>query len=153
MSGKTAGLEKELMKDIKAASDALEFEKAAEIRDIMLSIQKLQTEQKVEDFLQESRDYIGVDTAGDFYAFAVIQMRSGKLLGKETFRNEYYGSETEAIQEFLIRYYSSPDRDFPERVFVSLKDRALIQEYLQNEVDGADKTVLEFPESKRIRPY
>ena len=149
LSGKTAGLEKELMKDIKAASEALEFEKAAEIRDIMLSIQKLQTEQKVEDFLQESRDYIGVDAAGNFYAFAVIQMRSGKLLGKETFRNEYYGSETEAIQEFLIRYYSSPDRDFPERVFVSLKDRTLIQEYLRNEVEGADKTNLELPESKR----
>ena len=149
LSGKTAGLEKELMKDIKAASDALEFEKAAEIRDNLLGIRNLQSEQKVEDFQQESRDYIGVDAAGDFYAFAVIQMRAGKLLGKETYRNEYYGTETEAIQEFLIRYYSSPDRDFPERVFVSLRDLGLIQEYLRREVTGAENLLLELPETKK----
>lgn len=149
LAGKTAGLEKDLLKEIRAASDALEFEKAAEIRDILLSIQKLQMEQKVEDFQEESRDYIGVDASGDFYAFAVIQMRSGKLLGKETYRNEYYGTEKEAIQEFLIRYYSSPDRDFPQRAFVSLKDRSLIEEYLRKEVAGADKLKLELPESKK----
>ncbi len=149
LSGKTAGLEKELMKEMKAASDSLEFEKAAEIRDNMLSLQKLQTEQKVEDFQQESRDYIGVDAAGDYYAFAVIQMRSGKLLGKETYRNEYYGSESEAIQEFLMRYYSSPERDFPEKVYVSLKDRSLIQEYLRKEISGAKNLNLDLPETKR----
>ena len=149
LSGKTVGLEKELMKEMKAASEALEFEKAAEIRDNMLSLQKLQTEQKVEDFQQESRDYIGSDVSGDYYAFAVIQMRSGKLLGKETFRNEYYGSEPEAMQEFLMRYYSSPDRDFPEKVFVSLEDRVLIQQYLRTEVDGAENLSLELPDSKK----
>ncbi len=149
LSGKTVGLEKELMKEMKAASEALEFERAAEIRDNMLSLQKLQTEQKVEDFQQESRDYIGADVSGDYYAFAVIQMRSGKLLGKETFRNEYYGSTPEAIQEFLLRYYSSPDRDFPETVFVSLEDRSLIQQYLRSEVPGAENLRLELPESKK----
>ena len=149
LSGKTVGLEKELMKEMKAASEALEFERAAEIRDNMHNLQKLQTEQKVEDFQQESRDYIGADVSGDYYAFAVIQMRSGKLLGKETFRNEYYGSIPEAIQEFLIRYYSSPDRDFPETVFVPLEDRTLIQQYLRNEVPGAENIALELPESKK----
>ena len=149
LSGKTVGLEKDLLREMKEASEALNFETAAEIRDNLLSLRKLQIEQKVEDFQQESRDYIGVDAAGDYYAFAVIQMRSGKLLGKETFRNEYYGSESEAMQEFLVRYYSSPDRDFPERVFIALRDRALIQEYLRNEIPGAEQLQLELPELKR----
>ncbi|OQY32316.1 MAG: excinuclease ABC subunit C [Spirochaetaceae bacterium 4572_59] len=149
LSGKTVGLEKDLLREIKRASDVLEFEKAADIRDLLLSIQKLQMEQKVEDFQEESRDYIGVDVAGNFYAFAVIQMRSGKLLGKETFRNEYYGTENEAIQEFILSYYSSVDRDFPQRVFVPLKERALIEEYLKKEVAGAENLKLELPVSKR----
>ncbi|MDC7240406.1 MAG: excinuclease ABC subunit UvrC [Spirochaetales bacterium] len=149
LTGRTAGLEKELMKEIKALSENLEFEKAAEIRDQLIAMQLLQTEQKVEDFEEESRDYIGVDTSGNYYSFAVIQMRKGKLLGKESYRSEYYGSEQDAIQEFLLRYYGSPDRDFPARVYIPLRDRELIQNYLSREVDGAEGMMLELPVSKR----
>ncbi len=149
LSGKTSGLEKELLKEIKTLSEALEFEKAAEIRDLLLAIQKLQTEQKVEDFEQESRDYIGVDSSGNYYAFAVIQMRRGKLLGKESYRSEYYGEEKEAIQEFLLRYYGTPDRDFPSRTFISLRERSLIEEYLRQEVRGAENLSLEIPRGRR----
>ncbi len=149
LTGRTAGLEKDLMKEIKGLSEKLEFEKAAEIRDQLIALQLLQTEQKVEDFEEESRDYIGVDSSGNYYSFAVIQMRKGKLLGKESYRAEYYGSEQDAIQEFLLRYYGTPDKDFPSRVFLSLQDRALIQDYLSREVQGAEKMVLELPGSKR----
>lgn len=149
LTGRTAGLEKELLKEIKALSEALEFEKAAELRDLILAMQKLQTEQKVEDFEQESRDYIGVDSSGSHYVFAVIQMRRGKLLGKESYRSEYYGEEKEAVQEFLLRYYGNPDRDFPARTFISLRERSLIQDYLRREVRGAEELSLEIPRSKR----
>lgn len=149
LTGRTAGLEKDLLKEIKALSESLEFEKAAELRDILIALQLLQTEQKVEDFEVESRDYVGVDYSGNYYSFVVFQMRNGKLLGKESFRSEYYGSEQDATQEFLLRYYGTPDKDFPSCVFLSLKDRSLIQDYLNREVRGADKMVLELPRSKR----
>lgn len=149
LTGRTAGLEKELMKEIKVLAETLEFEKAAELRDSLIALQMLQTEQKVEDFEEDSRDYIGVDSSGTYYSFAVFQMRKGKLLGKESYRSEYYGSEQDATQEFLLRYYGSPDKDFPARVFLSLKDRTLIQDYLSQEVRGAEKMVLEIPRSKR----
>ncbi|MDC7233633.1 MAG: excinuclease ABC subunit UvrC [Spirochaetales bacterium] len=149
LTGRTAGLEKELLKEIKGHSEALEFEKAAELRDILIAMQKLQTEQKVEDFEEESRDYIASDSSGNYYSFVVFQMRKGKLLGKESFRSEYYGTEQEAAQEFLLRYYSSPDKDFPARVFLSLKERDLIQDYLSREVRGAEKMALELPRTKR----
>jgi len=149
LSGRTAGLEKDLMKELRAYSEKLEFEKAAEIRDILIALEKLQTEQKVEDFEEESRDYIGVDSSGNYYSFAIIQMRNGKLLGKESFRSEYYGSEEEALQEFLLRYYGTPDKDFPSRAFITLKEHHLIQEYLSREVSGGGKMILEIPETKR----
>ncbi|MBF9015218.1 MULTISPECIES: excinuclease ABC subunit UvrC [unclassified Oceanispirochaeta] len=149
LTGRTVGLEKDLLKEIKVLSESLEFEKAAELRDILIALQLLQTEQKVEDFEEESRDYVGVDSSGNYYSFVVFQMRNGKLLGKESFRSEYYGSEQDATQEFLLRYYGTPDKDFPSRVFLSLKDRSLIQDYLNREVRGADKMVLELPRSKR----
>jgi excinuclease ABC subunit C len=149
LSGRTSGLEKELMKEIKVLSESLEYEKAAEIRDILIALNKLQTEQKVEDFEEESRDYIGVDTSGNYYSFAVIQMRKGKLLGKESYRSEYYGTQEEAIQEFLLLYYGSPDKDFPAQAFISLKERSLIQDYLRQEVKGAESMTLSFPRSKR----
>ena len=149
LTGRTAGLEKELLKEIKALSESLDFERAAEIRDLLLAMQALQTEQKVEDFEQESRDYIGMDASGNHYVFAIIQMRNGKLLGKESYRSEYYGEDKEAVQEFLLRYYGSPDRDFPARTFINLRDRSLIQDYLRKEVKGAENISLELPRSKR----
>jgi len=149
LTGRTAGLEKDLMKELRAYSDSLEFEKAAEIRDILIALEKLQSEQKVEDFEEESRDYIGVDSSGNYYSFAIIQMRNGKLLGKESFRSEYYGTEEEALQEFLLRYYGSPEKDFPARTFINLKDRHLIQDYLSREVPGASAMTLELPVTKR----
>ena len=149
LTGRTTGLEKEVLKEIKTLSETLEFEKAAELRDLLISMEKLQTEQKVEDFEQESRDYIGVDSSGNYYVFAVIQMRRGKLLGKESYRSEYYGDEMDAVQEFLLRYYGTADRDFPARTFISLRERSLIQDYLRREVKGAENLCLEIPRSKR----
>ncbi len=149
LTGRTTGLEKEMLKEIRRLAEALEFEKAAELRDHLRAMEKLQVRQKVEDFEQESRDYIGVDSSGDFYSFAVIQMRQGKLLGKEAWRSEFCGEDKEAVQEFLLRYYSVPNRDFPRVVYIPYGETRLIRDYLQKEIPGAEKLAFSLPGSKR----
>ncbi len=149
LTGRTAGLEKEMLKEIRRLAETLEFEKAAELRDYLKAMEKLQVRQKVEDFEQESRDYVGLDSSGDYYSFAVIQMRQGKLLGKESWRSEFCGDDKDAIQEFLLRYYSFPERDFPTVVYIPYGETSLIQDYLQGEIPGAGKLQFSLPGSKR----
>ncbi len=150
LRGQTAALEKELLKAIRGHSEKLEFEQAAELRDALQALQRLQAEQKVEDSVQESRDYVGLDSSKGYYSFALMQMRGGKLLGKEIFRNEYYGPPEEALEGFLLRYYSSPERDFPQIVYLpSTGDLSLTEEYFHREIQGAEKLHFSLPKEKR----
>ena len=64
LSGKTVTLEKELKREMQGASSALNFELAAEIRDSLAAIGKLNVEQRIIDFDRESRDYMGSAHSG-----------------------------------------------------------------------------------------
>ena len=102
LSGKTVLLEKELRREMLKASEILDFEKAAEIRDSLEAIGKLNIEQRIIDFDSQSRDYIGIAFSGSDYSFAVMQKRGGKLVGRDIFRSSYAGNAEEALTEFVI---------------------------------------------------
>ena len=55
----------------------MNFEKAAEYRDLINSVNIINEEQLVEDFDSERRDYISYLSEDKFSAFVVLQMRSG----------------------------------------------------------------------------
>ena len=95
----------------RSAAAALEFERAAELRDALSSLDVLDTEPSVMDFRDEARDYVDYTASGRHIVFAVIQMRGGKVTGREIFTNEYAGSPGDALPEFLVQYYSESGRD------------------------------------------
>lgn len=118
LSGKTVGFRKELDKQMRDAATALEFERAAELRDALLSLDVLDTEPAVMDFREVSRDYIDYVASGRHVVFAVILMRGGQVSGRELYMNEYGGTPAEALPEFLIQYYSETGRERPDRLFL-----------------------------------
>jgi excinuclease ABC subunit C len=133
LSGKTVTLEKELKKEMLDASNSLEFEKAAEIRDSLEAISRLNVQQSIIDFDSKSRDYIGTAYSGDDYSFAVMQMRGGKLLGRDIFRSTYAGEPEEALTEFVIQYYETGRREFPEKIFLGKHSIPFLEEYFEIE--------------------
>ena len=108
LSGKYADVLNMLEKKMYEASELMEFEKAAEYRDLMNSVKQVAQKQKITDSQMLDRDIIAC--AKD-YEDAVIQVffvRDGRLIGREHFHIEIGANDTRSqiIQEFIKQYYS-----------------------------------------------
>ena len=106
LAGNTKTLVLELTKQMHEYARNREYEKAAEVRDFINAATDLVTEQKVQDFDLESRDYIASETDGLYTTFVVLQMRGGKLAGKSVYISELPDIE-ESVTQFFIQYYSA----------------------------------------------
>jgi excinuclease ABC subunit C len=112
LSGRTEELARDLRRRMQQAAEAREYEKAATLRDQIQAIETLSEEQKVEDFREESRDYLGFCSEATQVRLTVLQMRAGKLAGRESFLLENSGGQ-EFLATFLGQYYgnrSNPPR-------------------------------------------
>ncbi|MBI9099612.1 MAG: excinuclease ABC subunit UvrC [Spirochaetaceae bacterium] len=147
LSGKTLMLEKDLKKEMLEASAELDFEKAAEIRDSIEAISKLNVEQRIVDFDSKSRDYIGTAYSGQDFSFAVMQMRDGKLLGRDIFRSVYAGDPEDGLTEFIIQYYGTGRKELPEKIFVGDLNVPLLKEFFR--VDKKKDNILFHAKEKR----
>ena len=103
-----------LMKD---AAQALEFEKAARLRDGIAAIRELREQNAVVDMDPEARDYIAWAAEGTMVTFAVLQMRGGRLTGRDLYRVRSLKDEEEILPEFLMAFYTDPAM-VPPRIFV-----------------------------------
>jgi excinuclease ABC subunit C len=102
---------------MKEAAKELRFEKAARIRDGIRAIAELTERNAVVDMDPEARDYVAWAAEGTMVSFAVLQMRSGRLVGRDLYRARSLKDEEEILPEFLMAYYTKADR-VPPRIFV-----------------------------------
>ena len=133
LSGDSDALVESLKAEMDAASTALQFEKAASLRDTMQAIGAFKGDSGVVDFASGDRDYVAWAVDGSLVDFVVFQTRGGRLVGRDLFRERSFGSEPEAVAEFLSAYYG-PDRAPPPEVYV--KDATgleLVVNYLREE--------------------
>ena len=106
LSGKTDDLMKDLNEKMKEASQTLQYEQAAKLRDQIQAIQDFSVVQKGTVINDEEADYIGYNILDQTATLAVFQVRSGRILGRESFRVEAYSDEKETIGQFIVQYYS-----------------------------------------------
>jgi excinuclease ABC subunit C len=117
LSGRSEELLRGLRERMRAASDAQEFERAAELRDQIQAIEEVSAEQRVMEFTEEDRDYIACAPSAEALEVVVLQVRQGKLLGKEVFRVEDHEPDADALSHFIIRYYEQRG-GIPDAVYV-----------------------------------
>ena len=130
LSGRSEELLRELREKMKAASDGLEFERAASLRDQVAAIEEVSVEQRVQEFTEEDRDYLALAPCEDELVVVVLQVREGKLLGKEVFRVAEYAPDEEALSHFISRYYAEK-KTVPRMVYVDRQvDAEILSEYL-----------------------
>jgi excinuclease ABC subunit C len=118
LSGRVEELLRELKERMKSASDAQEYERAAKLRDQIRSIEEVSDDQRVQEFTEEDRDYIAFAPCAEALVVVVLQVREGKLLGKEVFRVAEYSSDEEAMSHFIVRYYSER-KAVPDGLYIS----------------------------------
>ena len=118
LSGRTGELLRELGARMDQSAAAQEYEKAGSLRDQIRAIQELEAEQKVVDFRDEAADYIGLATEQQRTGAAVLQVRAGRLVGRELFLFEDYAPEQDSAAHFLSQYYSGRE-NLPGTVYLS----------------------------------
>ena len=137
LSGDDSSIIKKIEKEMMDASKELDFETAAQKRDLMQSLVEMQENQLVEDVSStDSRDYAAIEMRAYLCTISLMQFRSGRLIGKALYRAECLGDETETLLSFLIQYYSDGDT-LPGELFVSHDiDTTLLSEYFSKELNS-----------------
>ena len=117
LEGKGADTEARLTAEMKQAAKELKFEKAARLRDGIAALRVLRSQNVVEDFDPEDRDYIAYFSEGELVSFTVLKMRQGKLLGRDNYRTVSLNETEELLGEFLSAYYTEA-AIIPPKIFV-----------------------------------
>ena len=85
---------KELEERMEEASEALEFEKAIEYRELLTSVQKIAQKQKITDTAGEDRDILAVAVEEEEAVVQVFFIRGGRLIGRDHFYLKIAKGET-----------------------------------------------------------
>ncbi len=120
LAGRRENLVKKLLKQMGEASENLEFEKAARLRDQVQAIQTLVARQKVISTALEDQDVIAL-VADDCNTIAeMFFIRGGKLIGQEHFLldNACEDDLKESLGEFIEQHYNTAAY-IPREVLVS----------------------------------
>ncbi len=151
LSGRTEELARELRQKMKSSSDLQEYEKASVYRDQLEALHALSEEQKVVDFQSEARDYLGYWSDQKQVHLTVLQLRGGKLIGRDSMLLQDYSIEEEFLPAFLGQYYggrsSQPKILYLPEELESIHSRQLLAAYLE-QLTGS-RIAVSFPKRGR----
>jgi excinuclease ABC subunit C len=129
LDGRSGELTDELGAAMQQASDALEFEQAARLRDLVATIRKLQARQYV-DGRTADLDVLAVAMQGASACVLLLAFRDGRNLGTRAFFPKTNGEDSavEVLAAFVSQYYAEQpppaeivlDRDIPERELIEV---------------------------------
>ena len=107
LNGNTSDITNELKAKMKAYSEEMDFEKAAEIRDLLSSIEKISEHQRVNATSNDDRDIIALARNENDCVIAIFFIRNGTLIGRENHHMSIDGSDkdSEIITAFIKQYY------------------------------------------------
>lgn len=124
---------KELEGKMQKASEALEFEKALEYRDLLHSVQKIAQKQKMTDTAGEDRDILAVATEEEDAVVQVFFIRGGRLIGRDHFYLKITAGEAEReiLSSFIKQFYAGTPY-IPAELMLpeEIEDRQVIEEWL-----------------------
>lgn len=107
LSGRHDDLILDLEHKMNEASENLEYEKAADYRDKIISIKKVQETQKVLSSNMEDEDIIGFARSEDKTCVQIFFIRGGKLIGREHFIIiDDESSISYILNQFVKQFYS-----------------------------------------------
>ena len=141
-----------LQKEMKKASDKLEFEKASEIRDKINQVKIIDEKQAVTPN-QTNADIFSVEKTNNYAGICIISIRDGKIRGTKTHlvKNAYLETLKNLYELATFNFYSNKT-NLPNKIYFSsnLKENALLKKAI---IDHIHETVI-FPKnlSSFIRP-
>jgi excinuclease ABC subunit C len=135
LGGRADEVTRRVRERMEQAAARLEFERAAEMRDVLAHLEKLEEPTVVVEVEGGDRDVIGYARDGDEACVAILRVRSGKLLAREQQLLENLEGEADAtvLAAYLTRAYLSPGHERAPELLVPFEfdDRELIEASLE----------------------
>ena len=142
LTGKGKNIKDDLKLKMESASETLEFEKAASLRDKILAIDKINEKQKIVIGNCENEDFINVYIDEKDVCIQVFFLRDGKIIGREHFilNDEAGRISSELIEEFIKRFYGGT-AFIPKTIYVPFINEAEILEQWLSEKKESKVTI------------
>ncbi|HEX5040169.1 MAG TPA: excinuclease ABC subunit UvrC [Candidatus Limnocylindria bacterium] len=111
LDGRQEPIAAQLRREMESNAEALRYEAAATARDKLRAVERTMEQQKMAAFSRAEHDVIGMAREEDDACFQVMQVRNGKLIGREHFIVEGARDviDAEVLGSFLQQYYASTD--------------------------------------------
>lgn len=136
LDGRSNALSEELSASMEKASMALEFERAAELRDQISMLRRVQDQQSMEGGTGDV-DVVAVMLTPGGACVHLISVRGGRVLGSKNFFPQVAIEEEggDVLMAFLAQYYlGNVERDLPSELIVNVqhKDFATLIEAIES---------------------
>lgn len=121
-----------LTKAMLKASDELNFELAARLRDRINAIQNGAKNQKIFDENLKNVDVVGISINGENACASILMYRNGRLSDKVDFFLGEAESDEAMRENFILQYYNSPDV-IPREILLDgeISDISMTEKYLR----------------------
>ncbi len=145
LEGKSEKVTRALSRRMRDAAEALEFERAAALRDQVRAIDRVNEGQKVARLSSENLDVIAAAPGDDDAWVEVFFVRQGKLIGRDNFTMA--GTAQEAPEQILgafVKQFYNANPYIPSRILVEheLEDIEAIQPWIEAKRDGPVKILV-----------
>ncbi|HEY78237.1 MAG TPA: excinuclease ABC subunit UvrC [Dehalococcoidia bacterium] len=134
LEGKQESVLRKLENEMQQTAEALNFEKAAILRDQVQAARDVIEGQKIAIKLSGEQDVIALASDRDQTCAQVFFIRGGKLIGRESFtlRGTRYEEPQIIMTSFVKQFYDSSPY-IPPRLLLQypLEDRAIVEDWLQ----------------------
>jgi excinuclease ABC subunit C len=134
LDGKTAEVARRINARMAEAAEQLDYERAAELRDALRHLERMEEPTVVMEVEGGDRDVVGYARDGDDACVAIMRIRGGKLLARDhRFLENTDGDEDPAVlAAFLARsYLGSEERAGELLVPFDFEDREVLEQSLE----------------------
>ena len=154
LEGKSDDVMRRLRQQMQSAAERMEYERAAQVRDQLKSIERTVERQMVSTTRKEDVDIFGIARDGDTACVQVFFVRGTQMIGRDTFALEGVRDESESavLTNFLLQYYEGAQY-VPKLVAIPTdpEDRETIEELLSEKRGSlVEVRVPERGEKKRL---
>lgn len=139
LNGNYKPIIKELNEKMMEASEAMEFEKAIEYRELLSSVRQIAQKQKITNSDGEDKDIIALASDDTDAVVQVFFIRSGKIIGRDHFHVRV-GTEEEQgkiLNDFVKQFYSGTPF-IPREIMLQseIEDINVLEAWLSKKRDG-----------------
>jgi excinuclease ABC subunit C len=139
LEGRQESLVKALGREMRAAAERLEYERAATARDKIRAIERTMESQKMAAFARTELDLVGMARQDNQAAIQLFVIRDGKMIGRDVFMLDAVreAGDDEVLTSFLEQYYTQA-ASIPREVYVpsATLDTAVLELFLAERRGG-----------------